>query len=154
MAGTTKIHNTIALNTTISFRNSLKSNKNCDIYIEAVKVRIKEKGHYAYPDVVVSCNEKDNDDLTVKYPILIVEVLSNSTRQYDIGKKFGYYKQIPSLKHYILVEQEECLVTVYTKQNDFWIHKLYTNLDDIIPLEHLNTKISVTDIYENIKIEQ
>ncbi len=152
MAGTTKRHNKIVFNTTVSFNKKL--NGRCDIFSEAVKVRIKEKGHYAYPDVVVSCSEKEDDPLTVKYPILIVEVLSDSTREYDTGKKFLFYKQIKSLKHYILVEQKTCLVTCYTKQNELWIHKSYSELDEIVTIEHLNIDISVKEIYENIIFEE
>ncbi len=153
MAGTTKIHNKIVFNTTVAFNNKL-AKKKCDIFSEAVKVCIKEKGHYAYPDVVVSCSEKEDDPLTVKYPVLIVEVLSDSTREYDVGRKFMYYKQIKSLKHYILIEQKTSLVTCYSLKNDLWVHKSYSELNDKITLEHLNITISLKEIYENITLEE
>ncbi len=155
MMGTTIVHNDIVFNTTLSFKSALKKkDKKCRVNFEAVKVRIKEKGHYAYPDVIVSCSEKEDDPLTLKYPILIVEVLSDSTRNYDRDKKFMFYKQIPSLKHYILIEQDKCFVTSYTKQNDFWVHKAFSKLKDIIKIEHLNIEILVKDIYENIELDE
>ncbi len=151
MAGTTKKHNQIGLNITFSLKNKLKkTNENCNVYFETLKVEIDKKGHYTYPDVVISCQENEDDNLTIKQPILIIEVLSNSTREYDSGQKFTFYKQIPSLKHYILVEQDFCLITSYTKDNKFWYHQAYTKLNDIIKLEHLKINISIKDIYENI----
>ena len=151
MAGTTLIHNEITLNIAFVFKNKLKKRKKkCSVYSEAVKVQILENHHYTYPDVVVRCDETEDDNLTIKNPILIVEVLSNSTREYDAGEKFTFYKQIPSLKHYILVEQDFCLITCYTKDNNFWYHQAYTKLDALINLTHLKIDITVKDIYEEI----
>ena len=154
MAGTTKIHNEIAINTTFVLKNNLKKKKkNCKVYLEAVKVQITEKNHYTYPDVVVSCDENEDDPLSIKYPIVIVEVLSDSTRQYDKDQKFQFYKQIPTLKHYILIEQNICFVNCYTKNNDLWNHHSYSKMEDVIKLSHLEVDIPVKEIYEDIKFE-
>ena len=151
MAGTTKNHNEIVYNTTFALKNKLKKiNKNSKVYSQAVKVQITENLHYIYPDVVVRCDETEDDNLTIKKPVLIVEVLSDSTRKYDSGDKFKSYKTIPSLKHYILVEQDFCLITCYTRDNNFWYHHAYTKLEDIIKLEHLKIEIPVKNIYEEI----
>ncbi len=151
MAGTTLIHNEIVFNATSALKKRFKKeNKKCSVYSEAVKVQITKKNHYAYPDVVVRCDDTEDDSLTITKPVLIIEVLSKSTREYDVGQKFTFYKQIPSLKYYILVEQGTCLITCYTKHNAFWYHQAYTKLDEIIKLEHLKIDIPVKDIYEEI----
>jgi Uma2 family endonuclease len=153
LAGTTIKHNDIALNTTILLKNILKG-KNCRVNMESVKVEIKNKFHYTYPGVVVSCSDKEDDPKTLKYPAIIVEVLSDSTRKYDFNEKFASFKQLDSLKHYILIEQEKCFVTVYTKHNDLWVHQAYSELINTIPLKHLDIEIPVKDIYEGIELEK
>lgn len=152
LAGTTIKHNDIALNTTFALRNKLKKEQ-CKVNMESVKVEIMNRQHYTYPDVVVSCNENDNNPKTLKFPVLIAEVLSDSTRKYDINEKFAYYKKLSSLRHYILIEQEKCFVTVYTKNNDLWVHRAYSELTDRIPLEHLNIEILVEDIYTGVELK-
>ncbi len=154
MAGTTLVHNEITLNTAFILRGKLRNkNKKCKTYSEAVKVQITKKNHYAYPDVVVRCDETEDDNLTITKPVLIVEVLSKSTREYDTGQKFTFYKQIPSLKYYIIIEQDYHLVTCYTRENDFWYHQVYTKLEDVIKLEHLKIEILVKDIYDEISFD-
>lgn len=153
MAGTTRVHNELTFNTTARLKDKLKGER-CFVYLEAVKVEIKKSLHYTYPDVVVSCSEKEDDDKSIKFPILIVEVLSDSTRKYDINEKFSYYKELESLKHYVLIEQEKYFVTVFTKHNDLWVHKAYSKLEEMVDFEHLNIKIPVKEIYENISFEE
>ena len=151
MAGTTLNHNEIVFNTTLSLKKELKKkNKKCSVYSEALKVQIKEKLHYTYPDVVLTCSETEDDDLTIKNPIIIVEVLSESTRVYDRNQKFTFYKQISSLKHYILIEQDFCFINCYTNDNNVWHHKSYFNLEDIIYLTYIEIALSVKDIYQEI----
>ncbi len=152
MAGTTRVHNEIEGNITFKLKKELKNiKKEHFIYSESVKIEITKNYHYAYPDVVVSCSEKEDDPLSIKHPILIVEVLSDSTREYDMNKKFEFYKQIPSLKHYLLIEQNQYFINSYTKQNDFWYHKSYSKKEDLVELLHLDIKVSVKDIYDNVQ---
>ena len=152
MAGTTRNHNEIVFNITALLKKEQKNKKKkCLVYFEAVKVEITKKHHYAYPDVVVSCSDKEDDPLSIKFPILIVEVLSDSTRQYDKDKKFEFYRQIATLKHYVLVEQNECFINCYTRQNDLWYHKAYSKETDLVELPHLKINIPVKNIYENIE---
>ncbi len=151
MAGTTILHNDIVYNTTTALKKTIKKEKKkCKVNSEAVKTQITKRSHYTYPDIVVRCDQTEDDNLTITKPILIVEVLSESTRKYDSGQKFTFYKQIPSLKYYILVEQNYCLITCYTRENDFWYHQVYTKLDEIIKLEHLEIEVPVKEIYDEI----
>ncbi|MEN8120173.1 MAG: Uma2 family endonuclease [Bacteroidota bacterium] len=153
LAGTTIKHNDIIFNAVSVLKNTLKG-KNCKINFESVKVKIKAKEHYTYPDIVVSCDKNEDDPLTIKYPILIIEVLSDATRRYDRGKKFQIYKQIPDFKHYLLIEQDFCLVDCFTRKGDLWYHKSYTEESDTINLEHLDLNIPVKRIYENIEYDK
>ena len=126
----------------------------CKVNSESVKVEMKNQLHYTYHDVVVSCSEKKDENNSIKYPILVVEVLSGSTREYDFNEKFTAYKQINSLRYYVFVEQERCFVTVFSKHQGFWAYKAYSEYDDNILFEHLLVEIEVKEIYDNIEFPE
>lgn len=115
MAGATKPHNRLVK----SMMNSLDAalpGRNCEVFINDGRVVIKENYHCVYPGVVVSCDPDDErGDLLVRKPLLIVEVLSDSTAKYDRSDKFKHYRQLPSLHYYALVHQDRWLVE--------WFHR-------------------------------
>lgn len=81
-------------------------------------------------------------------PILIVEILSDSTRSYDTVDKYIQYRKIPSLLYYLLVEPETMLITCLTKQEDGkWISQIYTKPDAVVPLDKLNVSLRVEEVY-------
>jgi Uma2 family endonuclease len=117
------------------------------IYIEAENIAV-------YPDVLVICQEPEywnqREDLIVN-PLLIVEVLSRSTRKYDRGDKFMLYQLLPSFKEYVLIEQNKPCVESWFQQSDKTWNKLVVNgLENTIPLRTLGVTIALEDIYENI----
>ncbi len=155
MAGTTKKHNETVQNITFLFRQQLKG-KGCSVYSENIRTQIFENSKYVYPDVVISCSEQDRkNQLLIKEPILVVEVLSEGTEEYDGGNKLLYYTRLPSMRHYLLVSQESVAVMHYRHmENENWQLAIYTQMSDTIQLYDLELVIKVSDIYENIELEK
>ncbi|QIZ73374.1 Uma2 family endonuclease [Oxynema aestuarii] len=148
MAGTTKAHNAISINLAMLFREKLR-NSTCQTFMADVKVNVTEKKGVFYPDLVVTCNDdEDMNSYEVKFPKLIVEVLSPSTEQFDRGKKFRYYRTIPSLQEYILVGCQEYLVEVFRRmENNLWILQTYEGLEAIARVESLAIDTPLSEIY-------
>ena len=117
MTGASKKHNTIATNISSDLHQGLKNNKSPCITF-AADMKVKVNSNFFYPDVMVVCDPQDNEsDYYQKSPIIIVEVLSKSTRKNDTSIKRINYFNIPSLAEYILVEQDFCQVQVFRKSN-------------------------------------
>ena len=154
MAGTTKAHNTISLNLAILFREKLK-NSNCQTFMADIKVNISNKKRFFYPDIVVTCD--DNDDVNaydIKFPKVIVEVLSESTEKFDRGKKFQYYRTIPSLQEYILISSQEYLIECFRRtKNDLWTLQTYEGLNAILRIENLGIDAPLSDIYATLSFD-
>jgi Uma2 family endonuclease len=154
MAGTTKAHNTISLNLAILFREKLK-NSNCQTFMADIKVNISNKKRFFYPDIVVTCD--DNDDVNaydIKFPKVIVEVLSESTEKFDRGKKFQYYRTIPSLQEYILISSQEYLIECFRRtNNDLWTLQTYQGLNAILRIENLAIDAPLSDIYATLSFD-
>ena len=92
----------------------------------------------------------DHDDI-ITNPILIVEILSASTLDYDRGEKFRLYRSIPTLKEYICISSLEMSIEKYNRgNNDFWTFKEYNDDADIIPVESLDITILLSKIYEKV----
>jgi hypothetical protein len=94
------------------------------------------------------------NNTTITNPLLIFEVLSKSTKNYDQGDKFTFYRSIPQFKEYVLVEQNQYQVMHYSKTNEGeWIFREYKCKDDIVKLQHLDFEISLVDIYQDVNFE-
>ena len=152
MSGGTENHNLISNNIVREMGNHLKQNKSpCKTFSENMKVRVSKEGsNFFYPDVFVVCDKHEDDDNYYKHsPVFIVEVLSKSTRKYDLTTKKLYYFNIPALQEYIIVEQDICQIEVLRK-NDSWRTTVYF-LGDEITFESINVTVSVEDIYYQIE---
>jgi Uma2 family endonuclease len=152
MAGGTKRHNRLVQNCVVALRNALRG-RGCDIYSENVRVAVDEAAHYNYPDIVVSCDALDKQDLrTVHSPSIIVEVLSSSTEAHDRGWKFQQYQLIPSLQHYVLISQRRQLVEWFTRNTDgTWTLASVREAPEWVELEALHVRLAVGDIYEEVE---
>ena len=154
MAGTTKAHNTISLNLAILLREKLKDS-DCQTFMADIKVNVSNQKRFFYPDIVVTCD--DNDDVNaydVKFPKIIVEVLSESTEKFDRGKKFQYYRTIPSLQEYILVSSQEYLIECFRRtKNDLWTLETYEGLNTILRIESLAIDAPLSEIYATLNFD-
>lgn len=152
MAGGTKQHNRLIQNCTFGLRTGIKE-RGCEIYAENVRLALAAGEHYNYPDVVVSCDLRDDDPRTVHSPVLIMEVLSRSTEARDRGWKFEQCQLIPSLQQYVLVSQYRILVDSFVRtDHGTWELTSFRKLTDVLPLPTLQSQLSLTEIYEGINI--
>jgi len=145
MVGPSSAHNVISLNIAGLLHIHLKG-KPCRPYINDMKVKIAE--NYHYPDVLVDCSKISNDAYFVETPILLVEVLSSSTKNYDKTFKLQQYKNIPTLQEYVMIEQETQLVEVLSRLDGWQAH--YYELGETFRLESVGLTISVAEVYEGI----
>ena len=143
MSGGTADHSIIGGNFIIALGRRLEA-KPCRVFTSDMRLLVKSGGLYTYPDAMVVCGkiqfvERRKDTLT--NPLLIVEVLSESTRDYDRGAKFNFYKQIPSLQEYVLVESENARVEVYRRVGELWTMDMTEGLDGVIQLQSVECEI-------------
>jgi Uma2 family endonuclease len=145
MTGGTLPHNSIAVNITTALRTHLRG-KGCKVFMADAKVSVSEKGPYFYPDVVVSCEERDRRALKmVQYPCLILEVLSPGTEGYDRGDKFKFYRRLKTLQEYVLVDAEKLSVECYRlNERGKWELTAYP-LDDL-SIDEQDTDVQFTSI--------
>ena len=152
MAGTTKNHHRVARN----FSNRLNTafgDGPCEVFTADIRVRVEPRRKYFYPDVVVSCDDREDEDLYINYPCLIIEVLSASTEAIDRGIKFAKYRAILSLKEYVLVQVSQPGVEVYQRSNrGQWIYSSY-GMDDRFLLDSVGVEIAVADLYHQVTFE-
>lgn len=149
MAGASRSHNIIASNIARKFGNHLE-NTPCTTFSSDMKV--KAEGCFFYPDVSVVCDEKQGDDYFTEAPLIIVEVLSKSTRRRDKTTKFQAYKTLPSLQEYVLIDQDFVEIQVCRK-NANWFPALYF-LGDEITFESISLTLTVADIYQRVENEE
>lgn len=152
MAGASRNHNLIVSNVLSEIRNKLKQqNSPCDIFSSDMKVKESEKMiKYFYPDVLITCDPDDDEsEYYVNSPVIIVEVLSESTKKYDLTSKKLYYFNIPSLQEYVVIEQDICRIEVFSKK-DNWNSISYF-LGDEISLKSIAIAVSVEDIYYHVE---
>jgi Uma2 family endonuclease len=153
LAGGTPDHSKIALNFGAELLRLLEP-KPCHVFNSDMRLFVERSGLYTYPDVMVICGKielvKNRND-TVTNPILLVEVLSESTRDYDRGTKFNFYKQIPTLQEYVVVESENPHVECYRRtRGDQWLIEMYDDLDATVTLESVACEIPLQRIYSKV----
>ncbi len=156
-AGGTKTHNRASFNffkILDDFLSNSLGDRQCEVYIADVKVQVEPSRKYFYPDVVVTCDERDRDPQLVMFPCLIIEVLSPSTEAYDRGFKFSQYRKLDSLQEYVLVQAEQPIVEVFQRNQDGkWLFCEY-GLGDRLLLKSLNLEVLVDDLYKQIQFSQ
>lgn len=157
MAGGTTNHNKIALNFAAALKYGLKK-QNYDVYIGDVRLWIPRYRQYTYPDVMLIKGEpiyQKANTTTVMNPLLIAEVLSKSTSNYDQSDKFLYYRSIPEFKEYILINQYQYHVMHYVKtDNGKWIFTELESESDTLTLQNLDFQIDFQDLYEQVDFQK
>ncbi|SJM94265.1 conserved hypothetical protein [Crenothrix polyspora] len=152
MAGGSANHNILTLNIASEFRNHLKG-KPCTTFMSDIKVPLKvaSGNNYVYPDVLVDCSKIEGKSYFSNLPLLIVEVLSKSTRKRDLTTKLLRYINLPSLLEYVVVEQDFVQIQIFRKKTD-WKDEFYF-LGDSITFESIALMLSVSDIYDRVENE-
>ncbi len=157
MTGGTTNHNEIAGNLAANLKFRLKK-KPYKVYIGSVRLWIPRHRLYTYPDVMVIKDEPiyaDKGTTTVTNPLLIIEVLSKSTQNYDQGEKFNYYRSIPEMQEYILVSQKNFNVMQYSKTKDNkWLLSEYKVEEAVIEFSSIDFEIELTEIYTGVDFSE
>ncbi|MEO5914338.1 MAG: Uma2 family endonuclease [Luteolibacter sp.] len=155
MAGATNQHNTIATNALGFLHGSLRR-KSCRPFNSDTKVRIEFPDHtrFYYPDTMVVCESNSGSDHFQDRPVVIIEVLSDSTRRADLGEKRDAYLTIASLKVLIFVEQEYPAVTLHRRKPEggFAIER-HSGLESTIPLPEIEATLALADLYERVELK-
>lgn len=149
MTGATDLHNELSGNLYTLLRQHLRGTE-CRVFMADVKLRVEAADCSFYPDLLVTCAESDRTDRYVKRaPVLVAEVLSASTAAFDIGEKFATYRQLVSLREYVLVDQERIRIQVYRRLDEHWF------VDSVGPgeqlkLECIGLECPVEKVYEDL----
>lgn len=154
LAGASDAPNLIAGNIFAALHRQL-ADRPCNVYQSDMRVKISKTGLYTYPDVVAVCGEElfdDNHRDLLLNPVVIVEVLSESTEAYDRGKKFEHYQQIESLAEYLLVAQEPHRIERYVRQTaGQWLYSDAHDAEDVLTLETIDCRLALKDVYAKVK---
>jgi Uma2 family endonuclease len=157
MAGASPAHNIIVANLLRELGNQLKGGP-CIPFASDLRVKIERTGLYTYPDVTILCGEARFDDErrdTLLNPTVIVEVLSESTKNYDRGVKFGHYRTLDSLKDYLIIDQEKPHAELHRPQADgTWSIRDFDGLEMVVPLASINCQVTLSEIYEKVGFEK
>jgi Uma2 family endonuclease len=153
MGGASFDHTQITAAASAYLFEQLKKTK-CHVSTNDLRVKVSSTGLYAYPDVIVTCEkprfEDDNFD-TLLNPQLIAEVLSDSIEKYDRGKKFEHYRQIDSLREYLLISQDRPHVELFTRDaGGQWTLSEVTGLDAAIELPVIGCRLALADVYAKV----
>lgn len=153
MAGSTINHNTIVGNAAGELRIALRG-KSCRVFSTDVKVATRDRRFCFYPDVFVVCGkieaEPKRQDI-VRNPILVMEGLSHSTQSFDKAQKFEWYRSIPSMQEYVMIEQTRVYVEHYRKEGRFWVFEALNDLNESLSLLSIGVTLSIASLYENVE---
>ena len=151
-----RANNLIAVNMTIAIGSRLQGQK-CEIYVNDMRVRLSPK-HICYPDVVIVNGVPsftDNNFDTLVNPTVAFEIFSKNTSFQDKTEKLECYLAMDSIREYLLIKEDEMRVEHYFKQNPKqWIYRIYDTREDVVSIESLNCKISLAEIYAQVKFVQ
>ena len=160
MTGTTDYHNTISINLTTLIKNHLRGS-NCRVYMADVKARIEKRNRFYYPDLMVTCDQRDCAARTLReretslyksFPKLVIEVLSPSTEAKDRGRKFSDYITLDSLEEYVLVNAKEQKIEIFRPSaQGGWNFQEYYLEGETFPLHSLDLELAFTDVYEDVE---
>ncbi|MBI3823226.1 MAG: Uma2 family endonuclease [Planctomycetes bacterium] len=151
MAGARNAHNDIKDNIHGSLFSRLRG-KLCRPHGSDTKIRIHlpHQIRFYYPDDSVVCEPNPPSDSFHDKPVVIFEVLSKGTRRTDEGEKKDAYLTIPSLKVYVLVEQDAPALIVYRRGPRGFVREIYEGLDAVLPLTEIETELPLSEIYDGI----
>ena len=152
MAGGTRNHGKLGANI-ITELTIIERKNGCTTYNGDVKIRIEASNRFVYPEASVVCGKIEtsvHDADSITNPVLVAEVLSDSTEAYDRGAKFRLYQQLPAFREYLLIDQHRPVVTVFYRREDkIWEMREVMGLDQSIPLQSLDANIQMADLYRN-----
>lgn len=155
MARASERHVLVVTNVVAELRGQLR-HRPCTVYSTDLRVRVSPTGLYTYPDVIVVCGQAqfaDDQKDTLLNPTLIVEVLSESTKDYDRGGKFEHYRTLASLSEYVLIAQNKYHVEHFVRQPDNrWLLWETNRLEDTIHLPSIECALALIEVYDKVEM--
>lgn len=156
MAGGTLRHSQIKVNLVRELSQRLRG-KPCKPFDADLRVRVPKNSLITYPDASVVCGKPEidkQDRHAINNPTVIFEVVSPNTEHYDRGAKFRLYKELPSLREYVLISQDEPVVEVFRRADDQeWVHSAFTGLKAMSVLQSIAVKLPLAALYEDVEFE-
>ncbi len=157
MAGASRQHNLITGNVIRELGSQLRR-KPCEVYPSDMRVKVASTGLYTYPDVVVVCEEPAFEDAeldTLLNPTVLVEVLSKSTADYDLGRKFEQYRTLPSLREVLFVAQGSVhLVHCRRQSDDTWILSETRDANERLAMTSIGAELPVAEVYAKVRFAE
>jgi Uma2 family endonuclease len=154
MSGAKLQHNIVSANILATLHQKLKG-KPCRPFNSEMRIHIEKNTLFTYPDISVICGDVEtlnDDDMNALNPTVIFEVLSPSTKNYDRGDKFNLYKDIPTLKEYVLVDPDVISIEAwYINDLGNWESIAYKKSGDVLDLSSIHTKLTIEEIYYDAK---
>jgi Uma2 family endonuclease len=154
MVGASDAHVTITGNLFTLLRAHVRG-RPCRVYMADMKLRVETADAFFYPDLLVTCTLEDRLSMHFKrQPTLLVEVLSESTAAFDRGQKFAIYRQLPSLREYVLIEQNRMSVECFRREeNDRWLLQAY-GPGDRVELPSVGFTTAIETFYEDVTLTE
>lgn len=153
MAGGSYNHDIIAGNAYAAL-HQLGQTRPCTVFTSNMKVLVEAHRLYTYPDAMLVCGKpqfQSGRTDTIVNPLLLVEVLSRSTESYDRGKKFDFYRSIPTFEHYILIELDQIHVEYYQRlADDRWILTVLKDRYDALRMPIIQFEIPLHKLYVKV----
>ena len=148
MAGGTESHALISMNVGAALVSALRG-KPCRVYGADMKLYVRDYDKFCYPDVQVLCEKGIRHGVSVENPLLVVEVLSDSTESYDRGRKFQHYRSIEALQYYLLVDQSRKHVELYERESaSRWV---LSDPQERLVFKSLDISLDVEEIYRQVE---
>jgi len=153
LSGASWAHNLISTNLVSALVPRVRP-KGCKVSASDLRVKIQALGKYTYPDIAVTCGDEQFEDSfvdTLLNPVVLVEILSESTEKCDRGRKFDHYRELESLRVYALVAQDEIRIEVFTRQEGgFWRYEAWSGQQAIARIEVPRVDLPLAEVYEGV----
>ena len=153
MPGASDPHNVIAINLIVALGVQIRV-RPCRLYHADMRVKVSPTGMYTYPDIAALCDRPRFEDTyidTLLNPAVIIEVLSDSTESYDRGEKFDHYRQIESLREYVLIAQKNMRVEHYERDGELWVFSAMIDAEARLRLPSIACEVTLAEIYAKVE---
>ena len=154
MAGATRQHNRISSNVVSEINQHIKS-RDCNVYSSDFRVHVPSTGYFTYPDIVITCGKEEftdaHNDILVN-PLVVMEILSDSTASIDRGRKFEQYRELASFAEYLLIDQRTPHIDQYIlHDSQEWRYRDIRGIDEQVTIQAIDCTLLLRDIYHKVE---
>ena len=150
MSGTSRRHNLLATNLIREASLAAQGRSDCQVFGSDMRLHVDTRNSVYYPDVSATCDPHDRNEGYLTHPCFIVEILSPSTAGIDRREKRASYQSLPSLREYVIVEQDRMRVDVYRRQAGIWLVQVLMQPDDVIESTCLGLRLTLGELYHGV----